>query len=140
MTISQTQADALIARLKEASRRDTLDWAMGRTPDELVVAVDDGRLHFLLSLNRYPFDLRFHFRTRDRNIGLVRLHAAPLHLNPDGTELRGQPHLHVYRAGHELAFAEPVDWYDVNNPLATLGRFLDVIQTRFPFGIQLDLA
>jgi len=66
-------------------------------------------------------------RTQDRNIGLVRLDAAPYHSNPDGTEIRNQPHLHIYREGYGLAFAEPVAWCDFDDPERTLERFLEVV-------------
>ena len=33
---------------------------------------------------------------RVESMGLVRLDAYPYHSNPDGTELRNQPHLHVH--------------------------------------------
>jgi hypothetical protein len=137
--LTQPQADRLIAMLKEAARTEVLVWQKSLRQDELVVAVGDAKLQFVLGMKRGPFEIRLHFRTKDRNIGLVRLDGHPYHSNPDGTELRNQPHLHVYREGHELAFAEPVDWYDVNKPLATFERFLDVIRTRFPAGHQLDL-
>jgi hypothetical protein len=61
------------------------------------------------------------------------------HANPDGAELRDQPHLHRYREGYGLEWAEPVDWYDVSDPFGTLERFLEVINTRFPYGIQTEL-
>lgn len=137
--LTQSQADRLIDMLKEAVRSEVLVWQKGLRQDELVVAVGEAKLQFVLTMKRGPFEIRLHIRTKDRNIGLVRLDGHPYHTNPDGTELRNQPHLHVYREGHELAFAEPVDWYDVNNPLATFEHFLAVIRTRFPAGHQLDL-
>jgi hypothetical protein len=137
--ISQTQADRLIAMLKEAARDEVLVWDVGRRQDELVVAVEERKIQFILSMKRNPFEIRLHFRTRDRDVGLVRLDAAPYHVNPDGTEIRGQPHLHVYREGYDLAWAEPVDWYDTDRPVPTLELFLDFIHTRFPRGIQMGL-
>jgi len=137
--LTQVQANRLIEALKEAARTEVLVWQTNLRQEELVVAVSDKKLQFILNMKRGPFEIRLHLRTKDRNIGLVRLDAAPFHTNPDGTELRNQPHLHIYREGHELAFAEPVDWYDVSNPLRTFERFLEVIRTRFPAGHQLDL-
>jgi adenine-specific DNA-methyltransferase len=139
IVISQTQADRLIAMLKEAARDEVLVWDVGRRQDELVVAVEERKIQFILSMKRNPFEIRLHFRTRDRDVGLVRLDAAPYHVNPDGTEIRGQPHLHVYREGYDLAWAEPVDWYDTDRPVPTLELFLDFIHTRFPRGIQMGL-
>lgn len=139
--LTQEQADRLIAMLKEAIREDTLIWMTGASQDEFLRAVDDGKLQFILSLSRNPFEIRLHCRTRDRNIGLARVDNACLHTNPDGREIAGKPHLHLYRAGYgnTLPWAEPVDWYDVSKPVWTLERFLDVVHARFGHGIQLEL-
>ena len=139
MQLTQQQADRLIALVKEAARTDVFDWLQNTRQDELLIAKDDGQLHFVLSLRRNPYEIRLHCRTRDRNIGLVRLDASNYHINPDGTEIRGKPHLHIYREGHELSYAKPVDWYDVAKPIETLERFLKVVHSRFPFGIQQDM-
>jgi hypothetical protein len=137
--LTQAQANRLIEMLKEAARKDVLVWQKNLRQDELVVGVGDGKLQFVMTMKRGPFEIRLHLRTQDRNIALVRLDAAPYHTNPDGKEIRNQPHLHIYREGHELAFAEPVEWYDVDKPLKTFERFLEFIRTRFPAGHQLDL-
>ena len=47
--------------------------------------------------------------------------------------------LHREGYGNTLTWAEPVDWYDVSKPLWTLERFLDVVHTRFPHRIQVEL-
>ena len=107
--------------------------------DEKVVSLEDEKIQFVLSLKRNPLKIRLHFRTRDRNIGLVRVDNKRYHTNPDGTEVRNRPHLHVYREGEDLEWAEPVDWYDLNDPMKTLERFLQIVQTRFPSGYQLDM-
>jgi hypothetical protein len=137
--LTQAQADRLIDAMKEAARKDVLVWQNNQRQEELIVAVEDQKLQFVLNMKRGPFEIRLHLRTRDRNIGLVRLDAAPYHTNPDGTELRNQPHLHIYREGYELAFAEPVDWYDADKPLQTFERFLAIIRTKIPAGHTLDL-
>ncbi len=137
--LTQAQADRLIDAMKEAARKDVLVWQSNLRQEELIVAVEDQKLQFVLNMKRGPFEIRLHLRTRDRNIGLVRLDAAPYHTNPDGTELSNQPHLHIYREGYELAFAEPVDWYDADKPLQTFERFLSIIRTKFPAGHTLDL-
>jgi hypothetical protein len=80
-----------------------------------------------------------HLRTRDRDIGLVRLDNAPYHPNPDGTEIRNQPHMHIYREGYGLEWALPVNWYNLNDPMGTLERFLAEIHTRLPAGYQLAM-
>ena len=137
--LTQTQADRLIDTLKEAARKDVLVWQSNLNQEEMIVAVEDKKLQFVLNMKRGPFEIRLHLRTRDRNIGLVRLDAAPYHTNPDGTELRNQPHLHLYREGHDLAFAEPVDGYDASRPLQTFERVLEIVRTKFPAGRTLEL-
>jgi hypothetical protein len=137
--LTQTQADRLIALLKEAALKEVFVWQENRAQTELFVAVEDERIQFKLSMKRNPFEIRLHLRTRDRDIGLVRLDAAPFHTNPDGRELRNQPHLHVYREGYGLEFADAVDWHDPANPVATIERFLQEIRGRFPFGYELAL-
>ena len=137
--ITQEQADRLIALVKEALREDAFVWEVNRRQDEFVAAVDDEQIQFVLTLKRNPFEIRLHLRTRDRDIGLVRVDNAPYHPNPDGTELRNQPHIHVYREGFGLEWAEPVPWYNLNDPLGTLERFLTEVSMRFPAGHQLAL-
>jgi len=53
--------------------------------------------------------------------------------------VRYQPHIHFYREGESSNWAEPIDWYDLNDPLATLAKFLEIIHTRFPNGYQADM-
>src|SRR2546426_9993994 len=129
--LTQTQADRLIALLKEAVRTDPLSWKVNQIANEILVSIEEKGLQFVLSLKRNPFEIRFHFRTRDRDIGLVRLDNSPYHPNPDGSEIRDQPHLHRYREGYGLEWAEPVDWYDISDPFRTLERFLELINGRF---------
>lgn len=137
--LTQAQADRLIAMLKEAARPDVFVWMQSRRQDELVVAVEDQKIQFILSLKRNPFEIRLHLRTRDRDIGLVRVDNNLYHPNPDGTEIRNQPHIHFYREGENLNWAEPINWCDLTNPSGTLERFLEVTRTRFPNGYQLDM-
>jgi hypothetical protein len=132
--LTQEQADRLITMTKEAMRTDAFVWEINRRQDEFIAAVEDQKIQFVLTLKRNPFEIRLHLRTRDRDIGLVRVDNAPFHPNPDGTEIRSQPHMHVYREGYGLEWAQPVMWYNVNDPLGTLERFLVEIRTRFPAG------
>jgi hypothetical protein len=138
--LTQAQADRLIELSKEAERTEPLLWVANRRTDELLSAVEEKAVRFVLSLKRNPFEIRFHLRTKDRDIGLVRVDNHRYHANPDGAELRDQPHLHRYREGYGLEWAEPVNWYDVSDPFGTLERFLEVINTRFPHGIQTELS
>ena len=135
--ITQEQADRLIGMAKEATRSDPFVWESNQRQNEFVAAVEDEKIQFVLTLKRNPFEIRLHFRTRDRDIGLVRVDNAPYHPNPDGTEIRNQPHMHVFREGYDhLEWAEAISWYDLNQPLRTLERFLKEIHTRFPAGFQ----
>lgn len=137
--LTQNQADRLIQLLKEAAREEMFVWERDKRQDELVVVVEDKKVQFVLSLKRNPFEIRLHFRTKERDIGLVRVDNANYHPNPDGTEIRNQPHIHIFREGEGLNWAEPIDWYDLNDPIATLERFLEIIRTRFPAGALLDM-
>ena len=137
--LTQTQADRLIAMLKEAARNEVFVWEQNKRQDELVVAVEDQKIQFILSMKRNPFEIRLHFRTKDRDMGLVRADNNVYHPNPDGTEIRNQPHVPFYRERESLNWAEPIDWYDLNDPLATLAKFLEIIHTRFPNGYQADM-
>lgn len=137
--LTQAQADRVTDLAKDAERTDPFVWVANRQTDEGLTATDEKGLRFMLSLKRNPFEIRLHFGTRDRDIGLVRLDNSAYHPNPDGSEIRDQPHLHRYREGYGLEWAEPVDWYDLNNPFGTLERFLGTINTRFPNGIQMEL-
>lgn len=137
--ITQQQADRLLALAKEAVRKDALVWEVNLRQDEVLVAIDEPEVQFILSLKRNPFEIRLHLRTKDRDIGLVRLDNAFQHLNPDGSEIREKPHLHVFREGEGLNWAEPVAWCDLANPIRTLERFLHEIRARFPAGLQLSI-
>ena len=137
--LTQEQAERLLELLKEAMRTDAFVWEINRRQDELVAAVEDRKVQFVLTLKRNPFEIRLHLRTRERDVGLIRVDNAPYHPNPDGTEIRNQAHMHVYREGCGLEWAEPVTWYNLNDPLGTLERFLAEIRTRFPAGLQLAM-
>lgn len=137
--LTQAQADRLIGIAKEAARSDPLNWQAEKMENELLVAKTDEGLQFILSMKRNPFEIRLHCRTKDRHIGLVRLDNNLYHPNPDGSEIFNQPHLHVFREGFGLRWAEPVDWCDFNDPYGTLQRFLEVINASFPNGIQVNM-
>lgn len=137
--LTQAQADRLIELTKEAERTEPLVWLANKQIDEAMTAVDEKALRFVLSLKRNPFEIRLHLRTRDRDIGLIRVDNSPYHPNPDGSEIRDRAHIHRYREGFDLAWAEPIDWYNVDDPFRTLERFLEIINARFPRGIQMEL-
>ena len=138
--LTQAQAARLIAELKQASLDTVFVWESAQRQDEIFVAASDAKLQFVLTLSRNPFEIKIHARTRDRNLPLLRIDNAPFHVNPDGSELRDTPHLHSYREGCDLAWAEPIDWYDVTDPLRTLERFLKEFSARFPSGITVAMV
>ena len=139
MELSQPEADLLLERLKEAVRNEPLAWDGYERFDERMISAEIDNFEFVLTISRNPFEIRLHLRTKDGNVGLCRIDAAPYHSNPDGTELRDQPHIHRFREGYGLEFAEPIDWYDLDDPHATLSRFLDEINGVFPNGFQFTL-
>jgi|GEM_PF-2994916 len=138
MTVTQVEADEMLAKAKEAIRKGVLSWQSAVRQDEHVVAVGDATTQFVLSFTRNPFEMKAHFRTKQTNIDLARVDNQRQHINPDGERIVG-PHLHWFKEGFEhLEWAESIDWYDAQQPLVTLYKFLDLIHTRFPLGIQED--
>lgn len=134
--LTQEEAEELLAKAKEATRKEILSWNQTSRHDEPVIAVGETDLQFVLSLTRNPFEIKAHFRTKRKSVHLARIDTQQQHLNPDGKRIIG-PHLHWYREGYDhLEWAEEIDWYDVSKPLETLYRFLDLIKTRFPKGVQ----
>jgi hypothetical protein len=133
--LSQSKANELIALAKEAARREVFTWLQDARQEELLIALGQKDLEFLLSLKRNPFEIKVQLRTRERHIPLARVDNAAQHVNPDGTILRC-PHLHLYREGEGMAWAEAAEWYRLDRPMDTLLHFLDLIASRFPFGIQ----
>lgn len=136
MHITQAEADELLEKAKVATRSEVLSWEKNLRHDEPVIAVGDGNLQFILSLTRNPFEVKAHFRAKQKNIHLARIDTQQQHMNPDGSRITG-PHLHWFREGFaHLEWAEEIDWYNAQQPLDTLFKFLDLIKTRFPNGIQ----
>lgn len=135
MSVTQAKADALISLVKEAARRDVFTWEHNTQQEELVLAVEDRNIGFLLTCKRNPFEIKAQLRTKDRHMPLVRLDNSVQHVNPDGNILRG-PHLHWFKEGYGLAWAEPATWYQGDKPMVTILHFLELVQTKFPNGIQ----
>lgn len=139
--LTQEQADQLLSMLKESVSDKVFEWYQNQQQDEFLAAAEDGRLKFVLTLKRNPFEVKLHLRLREKNIGLARIDYAKYHTNPDGTELRNTPHIHWYKEGFEnLDWAEPIDWYDSGKPLDTLDRFLKEVNARFKNGIQMMMV
>ena len=139
MILQQEQADQLIRCLKEATRNKHFSWDEHTRYDEPFISVDVDGLKFILTLTRNPFEIKLHLRTAKDNHPLCRIDANPYHINPDGEEMTA-PHLHYYREGYGLSWAKEIDWYNANDPLGTLMRFLDEVKARFPLGIQPSFA
>lgn len=134
--LTQQEAEELLKKAKEATRKEILSWGTPSRHDEVVIATGEPELQFTLSITRNPFEIKAHFRAKSKNIQLARIDTQIQHLNPDGQQILG-PHLHWYREGYaHLEWAEAIDWYDANKPMETLFKFLDLIETRFPRGIQ----
>ena len=137
--LTQDKAAMLLAQWKNSVREQAFVWERDQRHEELFVTTGEEEIMFCLSLIINPFELKAHFRTKERNIGLARIDDQLQHHNPDGSIIRG-PHIHWYREGHELRWAEEIDWYDANNPLSTLSRFLDEVHSKFKGGIQGAIA
>lgn len=114
-TLTQSEADALLALPKKAASDDVYEYpaAGGRLSVPLVS--HDGREQFLLDLQRGRIDFaKATYQNRARLVvPLARLdiNGRP-HTNPDGEVLPGT-HLHLYREGYGLTWAS----------LASTGQF-----------------
>ncbi len=110
ISLTQAEADALIAMEKHRVTDDRTDFPMGGESVVLPLQSADRREQFLLDLSRGRINLKkVKMQTRGRQVVvLVRLDlgGAP-HRNPDGKEIP-VPHLHVYREGYGDKWAMPV--------------------------------
>ena len=110
ISLTQAEADALIAMEKHCVTDDRTDFPMGGESVVLPLQSADRREQFLIDLSRGRINLKkVKMQTRGRQIiVLVRLDlgGAP-HRNPDGEEIP-VPHLHVYREGYGDKWAMPV--------------------------------
>lgn len=129
ITLTQPEADALIAMEKHRGSEDYSDFPMGGQSLVLPLQSHDRREQFLLDLSRGRIDLlKVKMQNRGRQVVvLVRLDlgGAP-HRNPDDEEIPA-PHLHVYREGYGDKWAMPVPadrFHDVSDVWATLVDFL----------------
>ena len=91
--LTQNEANELLAKAKEATRKEILSWGKSSRHDEPVIVVGESDLQFILSLSRNPFEIKAHFRTKSKNVQLARIDSAAQHINPDGNRITG-PHLH----------------------------------------------
>ena len=89
--LTQAKADELLAQWKESVREHAFAWERDRRHEELFVTSGEEGIKFCLSLTRNPFELKAHFRTQEKSIGLARIDDQLQHHNPDGSVIRG-PH------------------------------------------------
>lgn len=127
-TLSQAEADALLAM--EKRRNDDSDRSFPVGGGSLVIPLvsTDGRESFLLDLRRGRADLsKATYQNRARTVVvLARLDlGGHPHRNPDGKEI-GSPHLHRYREGFgdKWAYPLPPDFSDPSDLWKTLDDFL----------------
>jgi hypothetical protein len=136
LTLTQAEADALIAMEKHRANEDQHDFPMAGDSLVLPLQSSDKREQFSLDISRGRIDLlRAKYQNRARQvIGLVRLDLGGRpHRNPDDQELPC-PHLHVYKEGygHKWATPVPVDRFnrisDLYGTLEDFMRFCNITQ------------
>ena len=117
-SLSQAEADALLELPKKAASDEVYDYpaAGGRLSVPLIS--HDGREEFLLDLYRGRIDFakaKYQNRAR-RVVPLARLdiNGRP-HTNPDGESVSGT-HLHLFREGYGLAWANSVSPSQFSRP------------------------
>lgn len=128
-SLTQVEADALIAMEKRRINEERSDFPMGGQSLALPLQSPDRREQFTLDLSRSRIDLaKVKMQNRGRQvIVLVRLDlGGSPHRNPDGEEIP-IPHLHVYREGYGTKWAIPVPadrFPAIHDMWATLEDFL----------------
>jgi len=136
LTLTQAEADALIAMEKHRANEDQHNFPMAGDSLVLPLQSSDKREQFSLDINRGRIDLlRGKYQNRARQvIVLVRLDLGGRpHRNPDDQELPC-PYLHVYREGygHKWAIPVPVDRFnrisDLYGTLEDFMRFCNITQ------------
>ncbi|MCC6477145.1 hypothetical protein IT157_08820 [bacterium] len=134
LLLTQQEADDLIATEKICETDITYHFPFQGDSLHIPLMSRDRREDFLLDIYRGRIDIMkvsYHNRVR-KTIGLARIDikGAP-HENPDGTVVPC-PHIHLYRAGAALKWAEPLDGtnYGIRSLLdneAVLGDFMRFI-------------
>lgn len=110
ITLTQAEADALIAMEKHRTNDDTHEFPMHGQTLVLSLHSTDRREQFLLDVKRGRIDLlRGTYQNRAKQVViLVRLDfGGGPHRNPDEQEV-SCPHLHVYREGYGDKWAVPI--------------------------------
>lgn len=144
ITLTQPEADALIAMEKHRANEERSDFPMGGQSVVVPLQSEDRREQFLLDLSRGRIDLlKVKLQNRGRQVVvLVRLDlgGAP-HRNPDDEEIAA-PHLHVYREGYGDKWAIPVpadSFRDTGDMWAALEDFLRFCNVTQPPHIERGL-
>jgi len=129
ISLTQAEADALIAMEKHRANEERHQFPMGGQWLILPLHSSDKREQFLLDISRGRIDLaKVKMQNRARQVVvLMRLDLAGApHRNPDGEEIPC-PHLHRYREGFgdKWALPLPVDRSsNIGDVWATLGDFM----------------
>lgn len=127
-TLTQAEADALLAMEKVADDSSPRNFPGGGESLQVGLRSPDGREEFILDIYRGRIDLaKVTYQNRARvTTVLARLDlGGPPHTNPDGTLVK-TPHLHLYREGYadKWAFDVPDDFLDLDDARVTLYDFL----------------
>ena len=144
LTLTQAEADALIAMEKHRANMDGVDFPLNGESRVLSLVSADKREQFMLDIGRGRIDLqKVKMQNRGRQVVvLVRLDlgGAP-HRNPDGEEIPA-PHLHLYREGFgdKWAIPLPSDRFRLPSDMwATLDDFMRFCNVTVPPNIERGL-
>ena len=144
ITLTQTEADVLLAMEKHRSDDDTYEYpSLGGAIRVPLYSVDK-RETFFLDVTRSEIKLtKGTYQNRARGVViLARLDfAGAPHRNPNDEEI-GCPHLHLYREGYgdRWAFPLPVGRFtDIADPWRLLLEFMQFINVTVPPDIRKGL-
>ena len=119
MSLTQAEADYLMQLEKKFTSDDPLVLGAGPLKFVRTLISEDGREQFLLDVHRGSLSLKkYTFQERARAmIPLVRVDTGETlrHTNPDGTLIIGS-HIHIYREGYDIKFAQPLDGFPFRAP------------------------
>ncbi|RPJ39893.1 MAG: hypothetical protein EHM35_01110 [Planctomycetaceae bacterium] len=110
LSLTQAEADVLIAVEKHRVNEDRYDFPMAGVSLSLPLQSSDKREQFLLDISRGRIDLlRAKYQNRARQVVvLVRVDVGGgPHRNPDGEDVPC-PHFHTYREGYADKWAVPL--------------------------------
>lgn len=131
LTLTQNNADTLLSLPKQRTTDQPYTYpdAGGRL-EVPIIAVDRSEQFYLtITPGKYNFyKVSDQLRVKSTNIPLARLDLGEscVHINPDGERITG-PHLHTYREGYGLRFAQPLkntQFTSPGDPWKTLDEFM----------------